>query len=58
MERGLAKLGRAEIPGRPLLYERRNFFSIIFGLRNLDDYRTRGIADPPSVGEPASTRQL
>jgi len=29
--------GRAEIPGRPLLYETTQFFLDHFGLRNLDE---------------------
>src|SRR5438093_952807 len=38
MERGLVKsAGRAEIPGRPLLYETTHFFLDHFGLRNLDE---------------------
>ena len=38
MERGLVKIaGRAEIPGRPLLYETTQFFLDRFGLRNLDE---------------------
>ena len=38
MERGLVKIGgRAEIPGRPLLYESTQFFLEHFGLRNLDE---------------------
>jgi segregation and condensation protein B len=38
MERGLVKIaGRAEIPGRPLLYETTHFFLDHFGLRNLDE---------------------
>ena len=38
MERGLAKIsGRAEIPGRPLLYETTQFFLDHFGLRTLDE---------------------
>jgi len=38
MERGLVKIaGRAEIPGRPLLYETTQFFLEHFGLRNLDE---------------------
>src|SRR5690349_12367294 len=37
MERGLVKIGgRAEIPGRPLLYETTQFFLDHFGLRNLE----------------------
>src|SRR5438034_4868746 len=38
MERGLGKIaGRADIPGRPLLYETTQFFLDHFGLRNLDE---------------------
>jgi len=38
MERGLAKIaGRAEVPGRPLLYETTQFFLEHFGLRDLDE---------------------
>jgi len=38
MERGLVKIsGRAEIPGRPLLYETTEFFLDHFGLRHLDE---------------------
>lgn len=38
MERGLVKIsGRAELPGRPLLYETTSFFLEHFGLRNLDE---------------------
>jgi segregation and condensation protein B len=38
MERGLVKIaGRAEIPGRPLLYETTHFFLNHFGLRTLDE---------------------
>jgi segregation and condensation protein B len=38
MERGLVKIGgRAEVPGRPLLYETTQSFLDHFGLRNLDE---------------------
>ena len=38
MERGLVKIsGRAELPGRPLLYATTGFFLEHFGLRNLDE---------------------
>ena len=38
MERGLVKIaGRAEIPGRPLLYETTQLFLDHFGLRSLDE---------------------
>src|SRR2546423_5209326 len=57
MERGLVKIaGRAEIPGRPLLYETTQFFLDHFGLRKLDELpnieelRTRHlpVARPPA----------
>jgi segregation and condensation protein B len=54
MERGLVKIaGRAEIPGRPLLYETTQFFLDHFGLRNLDELpnveelRTRHLPQAP-----------
>jgi segregation and condensation protein B len=38
LDRGLVKIaGRAEIPGRPLLYETTQHFMDHFGLRNLDE---------------------
>ncbi|MGH7936777.1 MAG: SMC-Scp complex subunit ScpB [Chthoniobacterales bacterium] len=38
MERGLVKIaGRAQVPGRPLLYETTQFFLEHFGLRDLDE---------------------
>ena len=38
MERGLVKIsGRAELPGRPLLYETTQFFLEHFGLRDLEE---------------------
>ena len=56
MERGLVKIsGRAELPGRPLLYETTLFFLEHFGLRNLDELpnaeelRSRGL--PRAQGE-------
>jgi segregation and condensation protein B len=58
IERGLVKIaGRAEIPGRPLLYETTQFFLDHFGLRNLnelpnvEELRTRHLPRPrPVVG--------
>src|ERR1700736_4518404 len=54
MERSLVKIsGRAEIPGRPLLYETTDFFLDHFGLRNLDELpnveelRTRHLPTAP-----------
>lgn len=56
MERGLVKIsGRAEIPGRPLLYETTEFFLDHFGLRNLDELpnvqelRTRYLPASPQL---------
>ena len=60
MERGLVKIGgRAEVPGRPLLYETTQFFLEHFGLRDLDELpnaeelRTRYLptAQPQSESE-------
>ena len=54
MERGLVKIaGRAEIPGRPLLYETTEFFLDHFGLRdlnelpNVEELRTRHLPVSP-----------
>ena len=59
MERGLVKIaGRAEIPGRPLLYETTEFFLDHFGLRNLEELpnveelRTRHLPIAPRVQPP------
>jgi segregation and condensation protein B len=61
MERGLVKIaGRAEIPGRPLLYETTQFFLDHFGLRNLDELpnaeelRTRILPSAQPVESPTS----
>lgn len=62
MERGLVKIaGRAEIPGRPLLYETTQFFLDHFGLRTLDELpnveelRTRHLPmAPPGAASPRS----
>lgn len=71
MERGLVKIaGRAEVPGRPLLYETTQFFLEHFGLRDLDELpnseelRRRYLptaspaavptADTPATDEPAA----
>jgi segregation and condensation protein B len=58
MERGLVKIsGRAEIPGRPLLYETTEFFLDHFGLRNLDELpnvaelRTRHLPAAPRLAQ-------
>ena len=66
MERGLVKIaGRAEIPGRPLLYETTQFFLDHFGLRNLDELpnaeelrkRYLPVAQPVVTPEPPTTTQ-
>jgi segregation and condensation protein B len=58
MERGLVKIaGRAEVPGRPLLYETTQFFLEHFGLRDLDELpnaeelRTRYLPTAPRKEE-------
>ncbi len=55
MERGLVRIGgRADVPGRPLLYETTAFFLEHFGLRNLDELpnaeelRTRYLPTAPA----------
>lgn len=60
MERGLVKIaGRAEVPGRPLLYETTQFFLEHFGLRDLnelpnaEELRTRHLPTAPRKEEPA-----
>ena len=62
MERGLVKIsGRAEIPGRPLLYETTQFFLDHFGLRNLDELpnveelRTRYLPTAPRPAAAANS---
>jgi len=59
MERGLVKIaGRAEVPGRPLLYETTQFFLEHFGLRNLeelpnsDELKRRELPTAPIAAEP------
>ena len=61
MERGLVKIGgRAEVPGRPLLYETTQFFLEHFGLRDLDELpnaeelRTRYLPTAPRPEPPAA----
>jgi segregation and condensation protein B len=60
MERGLVKIGgRAEVPGRPLLYETTQFFLEHFGLRDLnelpnaEELRTRYFPTAAPKTEPA-----
>jgi segregation and condensation protein B len=64
MERGLVKIsGRAEMPGRPLLYETTQFFLDHFGLRNLDELpnvdelRKRYLPVSPRSQPPVATEQ-
>jgi segregation and condensation protein B len=61
MERGLVKIGgRAEVPGRPLLYETTQFFLEHFGLRDLDELpnaeelRTRYLPTAPPPVAPVA----
>ena len=63
MERGLVRIGgRAEVPGRPLLYETTQFFLDHFGLKNLDELpnaeelRKRYL--PTATPPPAETPEL
>jgi segregation and condensation protein B len=65
MERGLVKIsGRAEIPGRPLLYETTEFFLDHFGLRNLDELpnleelRTRRLPTSPRPHPPTPSQPV
>src|SRR5947199_865581 len=67
IERGLVKIaGRAEIPGRPLLYETTQFFLDHFGLRNLEELpnveelRTRHLpkARPVAGASDAGSQEL
>ena len=62
MERGLVKIaGRAEVPGRPLLYETTQFFLEHFGLRDLgelpnaEELRTRYLPSAPRKEMPAAS---
>ena len=62
LERGLVKIsGRAEVPGRPLLYETTDFFFEHFGLRSLDELpnahelRTRPL--PAAGSDPAVSNE-
>ena len=70
MERGLVKIGgRADIPGRPLLYETTQSFLDHFGLRSLDELpnveelRTRYLPvaprpEPEPVPAPANVTKV
>ena len=62
MERGLVKIaGRAEIPGRPLLYETTQFFLDHFGLRtlgelpNVEELRKRDLPVAPRATPAVTT---
>jgi segregation and condensation protein B len=61
LERGLIRIaGRAEVPGRPLLYETTQFFLEHFGLKNLDELpnvaelRRMNLPTAPSSPPPAT----
>jgi len=58
LERGLVRIaGRAEVPGRPLLYETTQIFMQHFGLRtldelpNVDELRRVRLPSVPTTGE-------
>jgi segregation and condensation protein B len=58
LDRGLVKIaGRAEVPGRPLLYATTQYFLDHFGLRNLDELpnaaELRHIPLPRATPEPS-----
>ncbi len=64
MERGLVKIGgRAEVPGRPLLYETTEFFLEHFGLRDLDELpnsdelKRRALPTAPVAAEPPAAAE-
>lgn len=59
LDRGLVRIGgRAEVPGRPLLYETTQFFLEHFGLRSLDDLpnstELRRVALPAATPPPVA----
>jgi segregation and condensation protein B len=64
MERGLVKIaGRADVPGRPLLYETTQFFLDHFGLRNLaelpnaEELKRRYLPTAPIAQAPAKASE-
>jgi segregation and condensation protein B len=58
LDRGLVKIvGRAEIPGRPLLYETTQNFMDHFGLRNLDELPNVAELRKVYLPVPASTAE-
>jgi len=63
LERGLIRIaGRAEVPGRPLLYESSEYFLDHFGLKSLDDLpnssELRRIPLPTAPPAPAPEPEL
>ena len=70
LDRSLVKIaGRAEVPGRPLLYETTEYFLQHFGLKNVDDLPnatelkriplpTAPVAAPPPTAERAVAAEL
>jgi len=66
LERGLLRIaGRAEAPGRPLLYETTEYFLQHFGLKTLDELPNSSelrrmplpVAQPPPPAEPAAAEE-
>jgi len=67
LDRGLVRIaGRADVPGRPLLYETTQFFMEHFGLRDLDELPNAGElrkislpqATPPPEEKPAAAASV
>jgi segregation and condensation protein B len=65
LERGLIRIaGRADVPGRPLLYETTEFFLEHFGLRaldelpNSDELRRAALPTAPLAEEPKPAEQM
>lgn len=66
LDRGLVRIaGRAEVPGRPLLYETTQFFMEHFGLKDLDELPNSGelrriplpTATPPAEAPAAESKE-
>ncbi|MCU0797996.1 MAG: SMC-Scp complex subunit ScpB [Akkermansiaceae bacterium] len=65
LDRELVRIGgRADLPGRPLLYETTELFFEHFGIRTIDDLPNAGelrkvkLPEPPAEGMPAPEEQL
>ena len=65
LDRDLVRIGgRADLPGRPLLYETTELFFEHFGIRSIDDLPNAGelrkvkLPEPPADSSPAAEEQL